>query len=57
MAANQIELLSILAEKIKAEKKDRSKVVMSLQSAKILTKNENLTSYYSNLKKVVIVNK
>jgi hypothetical protein len=57
MAANQIELLSILAEKIKVENKDRSKVVTSLQSAKILTKNENLTGYYSNLKKIVIVNK
>ena len=57
MAANQIELLTALAKKIKTEKKDRAKVIASLQSAKILTKSENFTGYYSNLKKVVTVAK
>ncbi len=53
MAANQLELLAALAIKINAEKKDRAKVVASLISAKILTKNENFTTHYNNLKKVV----
>mgnify|MGYP007089158887 CR=1 FL=1 len=53
METNQVKLLTSLAKRIKSEKKDRSKVVASLQSAKILTKNENLTGHYSNLKKIV----
>ena len=53
MEANQIRLLIRLAKKIKSEKKDRAKIVTSLQSAKILTKKENFTNHYSNLKKVV----
>jgi hypothetical protein len=53
MEPNQVKLLSSLAKRIKSEKKDRSKVVASLQSAKILTKNENFTGHYSNLKKAV----
>jgi len=58
MAANQIELLSTLANNIKVENKDRAKIITSLQSARILTKkSENLTTYYSNLRKVVIVSK
>lgn len=57
MAANQIELLTALAKKIETEKKDRAKVITSLQSAKILTKSENFTKNYSNLKKVVTVTK
>ena len=54
MEANQITLLTSLAKKIKAEKKDRAKVIATLQSAKILTKSENFTANYSNLKKVVV---
>lgn len=58
MAANQIELLSTLANNIKVENKDRAKIITSLQSARILTKkSENLTTYYSNLRKVVIESK
>ena len=57
MAANQIELLTALAKKIETEKKDRAKVIASLQAAKILTKSENFTKSYSNLKKVVTVAK
>ncbi len=57
MAANQVELLTVLARKIKAEKKDRAKVIASLQSAKILTKGENFTGHYSNLRKVVTATK
>ena len=57
MEANQVKLLTSLAKKIKAEKKDRAKVLVSLQSAKILTKKENFTSHYSHLEKVVSVAK
>jgi len=57
MAANQIELLTALAKTIKTETKDRAKIIASLQSAKILTKNENFTRRYSNLKKVVTIAK
>lgn len=57
MEANQVKLLASLAKRIKSEKKDRAKVVATLQSAKILTKNENFTGHYSNLKKVVAVSK
>lgn len=54
METNQVKLLTSLAKKIKTEKKDRAKVVASLQSAKILTKNEKFTNKYSNLNKVVL---
>ena len=57
MEANQVKLLGSLAKKIKSENKNRDKVVASLQSAKILTKQENLTGKYSNLSKVVLVSK
>jgi len=57
MAANQIELLTALAKTIKTETKDRAKIIASLQSAKILTKGENFTRRYSNLKKVVTIAK
>jgi len=53
MAANQIELLSTLADMIKVENKDRAKIINTLQSARILKKNEALTEHYSHLKKVV----
>ena len=52
MEANQIKLLKDLAKKIKSEKKDRTTVVASLQSAKILTKGENFTGHLKNLEKV-----
>jgi len=54
MENDQIKLLKALAKNIKAEKKDRVKVIKSLQAARILTKNENFTAAYSNLRKVVI---
>lgn len=53
METNQIKLLSGLAKKIKAQKQEKSAILLSLQNAKILTKGGNLTSNYSNLKKVV----
>lgn len=53
MENNQVKLLKALAKSIRAEKKDRTKILTSLQSAKILTKNENFTGTYSNLKRVV----
>lgn len=55
METNQLKLLNSLAKKMKSQKRDRAKIVASLQSAKILTKNENFTKHYSNLKKVVAV--
>lgn len=57
MEENQIKLLSTLAKKLKSEKKDRSKAIESLQSAKILTRNENFTGRYKNLDKVFTVAK
>lgn len=54
---DQIKLLNTLAKKIKSENKDRGEVVSSLQSAKILTKNENFTGYYTHLNKIIITNK
>lgn len=57
MESNQVRLLTLLAKKIKSEKKDRGRIVTSLQSAKILTKKENFTGHYSNLKKVVSIAK
>jgi len=53
MENNQIKLLSELAKHIGSKKKTREQVVVSLTSAKILTKKENLTNNFSNLKKVV----
>jgi len=53
MSSNQVKLLKTLAKEIKTEKKVRDKVVASLQSAKILTKQENFTGNYSHLKRVV----
>lgn len=49
MEANQIKLLASLAKEIKAEKKDKASVAATLQSAKILTKQGNFTSKFSNL--------
>ena len=54
MARLQIKLLTSLAKEVKAEKKNRTAAVATLQSAKILTKGENLTGNYSHLKKVVV---
>lgn len=49
MEANQIKLLKILAKEIKKERKDKDKVISSLQSAKILTKKANFTQRYNHL--------
>jgi len=57
MQENQVKLLTSLAKKIKSEKKDRAQIIATFQSAKILTKKENFTSHYSNLKKVVALAK
>lgn len=54
MSKNQIKLLTSLAKEIKAEKKDKTKIVATLQSAKILTKNGNFTGKFSNLNRVVV---
>lgn len=55
MERNQIKLLTSLAKKIKAEKKDKNAVILTLQSAKILTKSENFTGNFSNLNRIVVV--
>jgi len=52
MEEKQIKLLKTLAKKIQLEKKDRTIVVASLQSAKILTKGENFTGHLKNLDRV-----
>lgn len=57
MEANQVKLLISLAENIELKQKDRNKIVASLQSAKILTKGENFTIHYKNLKKVLVSDK
>ena len=57
MPNNQAKLLSDLAKKIKSEPKNKARIMVSLMSAKILTKNENLTHHYSNLKKVISATK
>ena len=54
MESNQVKLLASLAKRIEKEKKERKQVVSTLQSAKILTKSENFTGNYSNLKKAVV---
>jgi len=50
----QIKLLKILAKKIKSEKKERTEIITSLQSAKILTKKENFSGHFKNLNKLFI---
>lgn len=52
METNQMKLLKSLARKVGAQRRDRAKVVASLHSAGILTKQGNFTSHYGNLKKV-----
>jgi len=53
MEISQVALLTSLAKEIKIKKKDRASIVASLKSAKIITRNENFTSHFSHLKKVV----
>lgn len=57
MPTDQIKLLDALAKEIKAEKKERGKVVAVLQSAKILTRQENFTGKFNNLQRVVSTSK
>jgi N-glycosylase/DNA lyase len=52
MEEKQMKLLNALAKKIKSRKRERSVVVVSLQSANILTKKENFTGHLKNLDKV-----
>jgi len=55
MEKNQIKLLSSLAKEIKVEKKEKAKIFATLQSAKILTKQGNFTSKFSNLNRFALV--
>jgi hypothetical protein len=52
MENNQISLLASLAKKIQSEEKNRTKILASLNSAKILTKKGDFTSHYPKLKKL-----
>jgi hypothetical protein len=52
MENNQITLLANLAKKIQSEEKSKTKILASLNSAKILTKKADYTSHYPNLKKL-----
>lgn len=54
MKSNQIKLLNSLAREIKTEKKDKARVVATLQSAKILTKQGNFTGKFSNLNRIAV---
>ncbi len=55
MENKQQKLLIALAKKLKSQKKDRKIVIASLQSAKILTQNENFTGHLRHLDKVFAV--
>jgi len=57
MYNTQQKLLTDLAQKTKTEKRTRKTVIISLQSAKILTKNENFSTHFKELKKVFETNK
>jgi len=63
MYNDQIKLLTTLAKKIKSEQKDRDKIkdresiIVTFKSAKILNAKGNLTSHYSNLKRVLSTSK
>jgi hypothetical protein len=54
MKTNQIKLLKELANEIRTAKRSGDEVVISLQPAKILTKQENFTGKFNNLKRVCI---
>jgi exoribonuclease R len=51
MSTNQAKLLLELAKKLKAAPKKREQIVATLVSAKIITKNENLTAQYAASKR------
>ncbi len=57
MESKQITLLTVLAKKIRTEKKDKARVVATLRSAKILTKGGNFTTHFSTLNKLVTSSK
>jgi hypothetical protein len=52
MENKQMKLLNALAKEIKEEKKEKAKVIATLQSAKILTRHGNLAGAYRNLSRV-----
>lgn len=57
MKSTQIKLLTDFAKEIKSEKKNKAKVRATLQSARILTKEENFTRNFSNLNRVTTSSK
>lgn len=50
MDSKQIKLLSLLAKKLKAEKRNKDEILKSFISAGILTKNGNYTKNYPGLR-------
>ena len=54
MEEKQIKLLKALAKKIKSEKREKANIIITLQSARILTKSENFTGHLKNLEKVFV---
>jgi hypothetical protein len=53
MNNDQVKLLSKLARKIKSQPKNKAEVIVTLTSAKIITKKENLTNQYANLGRAI----
>jgi hypothetical protein len=53
MITDQVKLLKNLAKEIRNEEQSKTKVLASLQSAKIFDTNGNFTKNFSNLSRVV----
>jgi hypothetical protein len=54
MKKDQIKLLASLAKEIKEESKNKAHALLTLQCAKILTKQGNFSGKYSNLNRIVV---
>lgn len=54
MKPNQIKLLNNLAKELKIEVRDKASIEKTLRAAKILTKQGNFTSHYSQLRKLQV---
>jgi hypothetical protein len=57
MGNDQVKLLTNLAKKIKSRPQNKARIIFTLTSAKIITKNGNLTDHYSNLSKAISFSK
>ncbi len=54
MKTSQLKLLKDLAKEIKTTKRSKDEIIVSLQSAKILTKQGNFTGNFNNLNRTLI---